>query len=1071
MDWYPQSLFQKLMTMIFILLLLWFSAGRAEEPLVGARYPAISPDGKTIAFSYMGDLWSVSAQGGRAHRLTDHAAYDREPVWSPDGRWIAFSSNRHGNNDVFVIPSGGGVARQLTYHTGNDAASDFSPDGRWIYFHSSRSSSSSIYKIPFEGGNAIPVLDTYWSWPYHARVSPDGKTLVFSLGMENQFWWRQGYRGANSAKIWIHDMERNEARLLLADESNCFNPIWNSDGSRVIFLSDREFGERNVWSVNKDGTDLRPLTQDKNEGARYVSGISNHDLVIESGTQGKSGIRVLNTESLHSRALAIEAPAEMKDNRFFHVKNGDVTEFRLSPDGRKIAAVVRGDIFVLSSEGGYARNITNTPWRERDVDWDGESKRVVYVSDADADPELYIVSAKGDEAPEKLTNTDEDALRPRFSPDGRWIAYYRGKRQLRVMRSDGKQDRLVTESDFGGRFADAFAWSPDSRFLAVSPMRNANSDIMAVGVESGKPFPLTNTAYDETDGAWSPDGKFLLFLSNRFGHSFPEFTGKWDLYQVFLQPEEPEFEEDDFEELFVTEDEKKEKEKKENPEAEFEKRFMSDRQKKETASVVFKLENLDRQTKIVANTLGNESSFVLSPKDTSTVFFVSNIDGKRHLWKTTLKKKERGEFEPFMPQIQNPALLQMDSKGKYLYYLSSGKIGRIDVEGKKDKAVSFETRIVVDRVADYEQMLAEVFYTLKHYFYDPEHHEIDWDRTYRNYRPLLKQVREDQDFYDFANLMIGRLNSSHTGIRGPRVRRVEEPSAHVGAVWDFSGGKVILKRIIKDGPLDAQRDKVNTGDVLLAVNGKPVAVDDNIWKIFNGMMDRRVTLTLESRETGERADFNVEPISAGAESRLLLEEWIDGRQAWVKKKTGDRVAYIYMRAMGRGDLERFLKELERDAVPREGLILDLRFNFGGNVHDRVLEALTKPVYANWRRRGLSETQQSTFGFADKPIVLLTNEVTLSDGEMTANGFKAMKRGPVVGNTTYGWLIFTTGVGLMNGGYFRLPFWGCYTLDGRDLETMGGVQPDVLSVSNLNDELLGVDPQLDDAIRVMLEKIE
>ena len=213
------------------------------------------------------------------------------------------------------------------------------------------------------------------------------------------------------------------------------------------------------------------------------------------------------------------------------------------------------------------------------------------------------------------------------------------------------------------------------------------------------------------------------------------------------------------------------------------------------------------------------------------------------------------------------------------------------------------------------------------------------------------------------------------------------------------------------------------------------------------------------------------PISNGAEKGLMREEWVESRQEIVKQKTDDRVAYMYMSAMGRGNLERFLKELERDAVPRKGLILDLRYNMGGNVHDRVLQALMQPKYAKWKIRGLSETPQSTFGFADKPVVLLINEVTLSDGEMTTNGFKALKRGPVIGNTTYGWLIFTTGTGLMNGAYFRLPFWGCYTLDGKDLETMGGIKPDITVINDLNHDLKGEDPQLDRAIEEILKMIK
>ena len=292
----------------------------------------------------------------------------------------------------------------------------------------------------------------------------------------------------------------------------------------------------------------------------------------------------------------------------------------------------------------------------------------------------------------------------------------------------------------------------------------------------------------------------------------------------------------------------------------------------------------------------------------------------------------------------------------------------------------------------------------------------------------------------------------------------------MGVVWESKGEKTTIKRIIKDGPLYQHRDSLEIGDELLAINEERIDPKQNLWKYLNGQLNKRVKLTIKNRRQGKNIDISLKPISAGAENRLLLEEWIKSRRQLVKQKTDDQVAYIYMRAMGYGDLQRFLKELEHDAVPRKGLILDLRNNFGGNVHDRVLQALTKPVYAKWRVRGLSETPQSTFGFATQPIVLITNEVTLSDGEMTANGFKTLKRGPILGNTTYGWLIFTTSARLMNGGSFRLPYWGCFTLDGKDLETSGGVKPDIFVINDLNHDLQHQDPQLDKAIEKVLELI-
>ncbi len=1034
------------------------SAGSADKQLIGARFPAISPDGSLIAFSYMGDLWVVSSQGGKATRLTDHVAYDGEPVWSPDGQWLAFTSNRNGNSDVFIMDAQGGIPRQLTFHSGNDVATDFTPDGQWVIFTSGRSSSSSVFKIHVDGGNALPLLDTYWSWPYQARLSPDGNSVLFSLGMENGFLWRRGYQGSNTAKIWIKGLSETKGQLVFGDERNCFWPQWSEDGTQVYFVSDRQFDNKNIWSISPDGSGLKAITTFSRDDVKWMS-VARH--APFAAYEREFGLWVTDLDTGNSRRIEIEAPTETKENRFFFVNNASVSEYRLSPDGKKIAAVVRGDIFVLSTEGEYARNITETPWRESDIDWDKDSKNIVYISDTDANPELYIVSALGDQEPKQLTRSEEDELLPRFSPDGKTIAFYRGKRQLRLINPDGTADRLLIESDFGGRFADSFSWSPDSRYIAIVPQKNGNSDIFAVEVQTGKQYPLTNTAYNEDSPLWSSDGKFLLFGSNRYGHSFPEFTGKWDIYQVRLEMKKPEFEEDKFEKLFKGEEKKEEEEKSKEKKAE-----------ENEVEIKLDLKDLDRQTETVTDTPGNDNAFILSPKNNETVYFRSDMDGKVHLWTTSLKEKEREKYEPFLPQIEYPGSLQFDKEGKYLYYLSRGRIGQIDVNGKKNKTISFDTKIRVDKVADYEQALGELYYTLQYYYYDPEHHDINWKSLYNHFRPVLQQVREDKDFYDYANEMIGYLNSSHTGIHSPNERSsTEQPSAHVGAEWEFVEKKVILKRIIKDGPLYDQMGDVAVGDELIAVNGNPVDAATNIWKYFNGLLDKRVTLAFMSQKLNKTIDVSVKPISSYRENQLLLEEWIDSRREMVKQKTDDRAAYIYMRNMGGGDLRRFLKELERDAVPRKGLILDLRYNFGGNVHDRVLQALTKPIYAKWRIRGLSETPQSTFGVTDKPVVLLVNEVTLSDGEMTANGFKALKRGPIIGNTTYGWLIFTTGVGLMNGGYFRLPFWGCFTLDGKDLERSGGVKPDIFVINDLNHDLLNQDPQLEKAIEKILELIK
>ncbi len=1042
------------MAVVAILAFLGAAAPAAsqEKPLIGARHPALSPDGRRIAFSYMGDIWTAPVEGGRALQLTNNSAYEREPIWSPDGKWIAFSSNRFGNNDVFIVPSGGGTPVQLTFHTGEDIASDFTPDGRFVVFRSNRASSGSLYKVSVQGGNETPLLETYWNYAACGRISPDGAKVLFSWGSENNYWWRRGYRGANTAKIWIADLPGPGLKKVIDDPANAFWPAWRADGAGFYFVSDRS-GTYNIWTAAADGSGIRAVTRFDRGDVRWMSVAARAPWAVY---ERDFGLWLTNLDTGESHRVAVAAPSEPKENRTFFVENAPVSEYAVSPDGRKIAAVVRGEIFVLSSEGGYARNVTNSPWRERSPDWDKDGRTVFYISDAGGKPDIFAVSALGDEKPRRLTDSPEDKNALQVSPDGQWIAYYRGPRELRLIRPNGQDDRLLAEMDFGGRFADEFAWSSDSRFIAVTAARNGQTDIFAVEAATGKSEILTDTAYDESGPLWTPDGKSLLFSSNRTGHSFPEFTGRWDLYRLLLQPRRPEFDEDDFDKLFAKDEAKDKPEPKKEDQA--------------PVPVVLKLEDLARQTESVVVTLGNEHSYVFVPKD-ETILFVSDMDGRSRLWKTSLKKKERGRFEPHPSGLEGIRSLRLDRKGEALYYLTNGGLGRLDLGSGKTRPLTFETRLMVDKTADYEQMLSELYYTLGQYYYDAGFHKADWKAVYERFRPVLQQVREDQDFADYANLMIGELNSSHMGFSMPRTTRVDEPSAHAGAVWSFAGGKTTLLRLIKDGPLYDQRGSVAAGDELLSVDGRPVEAAVNFWRAFNGKLDKRVKLIFRNPKTRKTAEVVIKPIPQSEENRLLLEEWIASRRQAVKAKSADQIAYIYLRAMGFGDLTRFLLELERDAVPRKALILDLRFNNGGNVHDRVLEALMKPVYAKWRKRGLGETFQSTFGFADKPVVVITNEFTLSDGEMTTNGFKALRRGPVVGNTTYGWLIFTTSVGLLNGGSFRLPYWGCYTLDGRDLETLGGVVPDVKVVNDLGHAVRGEDPQLDRAVAEALKLIE
>ena len=1047
------------------LALLCLTSLQAEEAprLVGARYPSPSPDGARLAFCYQGDLWMVASEGGVAQRLTSHDGYDRQPHWSPDGRSLTFTSTREGQSDVYLIASEGGEAKRLTWHSDGDLALDFTPDGAEVLFASGRVGGPALFRVPVTGGNPTRLFQAHRTKVYHAAYGPAGSPLIMSFGSENRAWWRRGYRGSNSAKIWLADSSvapitsARMPRRLFAEEANAHWADWGSRGERVYFVSDRAHGTKNVWSVDRSGGDLRAVTAYESGDVTWLS-LSADSRVAAFERDFK--LWRLDLDSGEARALSIAAASERRDDRRRFVKNASVESYRLAPDGKKLAAVVRGEIFVCSKDGGYARNITNSPWREGQIDWDGESRRVVYVSDQDGKKELYIRAASGEGDATRLTDTPEEERAPRFSPDGKWLCYLRGRTQLRLMKADGTEDRLLRE----GAYGSGPVWAPDSRLLALSLYREGQDDLVAVDVTTGEQTLLTDTAYSERSPYWSKDGKTLLFASNRSGHSFPEFRGKWDIYRLLLQPKPDDFGEDRFEKLFEP---KKKDEPKSKATPSKKSRKKPKAKPKPVPPVRLELRDIAAQTTAVTATPGNESRAVLSPKDNKTVYLVSDFDGSRKLWRTSLPTKRRAAITSFASGLSSPSQLQFDAEGRSLYYLRSGRVGRIDTATGKTRSISFETRIELDKVTDYEQMLAEVYSTLKHNYYDATMNGVDWDALYAQHRAVLSEIREDRDFYDVMNRMIGHLNSSHTGGRGPSTGGAIETSAHLGCEWRVEGDRYVVTRVLDKSPVALLAAPLQIGDELRAIDGVALDTQVNLWRRLAGRVGKRVLLRVKRKGSSKFQVLKVKGLSSSSERRLRYEEWVADRKAYVRARSKDRLAYIYMPAMGSGDLSRFLKELERDAAPREGLILDLRDNNGGNVHDRVLDALTRPLYARWKRRGLSATRQSTFGFSDKRVVLLINEQTLSDGEMTANGFKELRRGPVIGETTYGWIIFTTSRRLLNGGSFRLPFWGCYSLDGRDLERDGGVKPNIYVPQDLRDELAGEDPQLDAALKRLL----
>lgn len=1010
------------------------------------RFPALSPDGNSLAFSCQGDIWIYNFGNKSLKRLTVHNAFEGWPVFSPDGRYIAFSSKRYGNFDVFVVPVEGGIPRRLTYHTSDDIVNSWTPDSKFIIFHSSRKNQVSLYKVSIKGGTPARIFPGFWAIPNFAKVSPDGEKIIFNNSWESfRFWWRRGYKGSFNADIILYDFMKKRFEQLTEHLGNDLFPNWSPDGQRVIFVSDRDYRTQNVFELDLRKRKFRRLTNFKKGWVRWLNVAFSKELAV---FERNYRLWMLNLKTGDLKPLDFSVASDVKENpeKWQELKRVEV--FAVSPDGKKLALISRGDIFVCDKDGKYLRRITDSVWRESEIIWDSDSRHIFFVSDKGGSLNIYRVDAVNPKKWVPIATSRSEEWQIKLSPDGKYLAYVEGKKKLYVYDLKKRESKVIYEGQLAGLWGADFAWSPDSRWIVIGDTFYWEKDPVVINVENGRKIRLFENTMDESYYNWSPDGRFLVFVANYTGHSFPDRTGQYDVYMLplFRYPEK--FKESLYEKLF-------EKPKKEE---------------KKEANVKIDAKDAEKRKIRITSTLQNESSPVFSP-DGKKIAFISSNNDKRELWIVELDELDKVKSTRMIYSAPSLSSLRWLDR-KTLIFLSNGKVMKLKEGSKNPVSVRFFYKVKVDRRGEFVQMFNEIWNSLEEFYYDPDFHGANWKRVRETYLPLVRECYTDEEFYFLMNEMFGELNSSHLGIYPPR-KKPEEVTAAIGAELeqDPKSGLFVIKKVIKHGPLYKTGKKVE-GFYLLAVDGTSVTSKDNLYRLLNGKVGKRLELLVNSKpsKTGALKIF-VKPISYSEEKDLLYDEWEELCRERVHKWSKGKIGYVHMKNMGWSELLKFYRNLEKEILHRKALIFDIRFNTGGNVHDQVLNTLIKKIYAKWKIRDFRFTYQPSFAVRPKPMVLLINEFSLSDAEMTANGFKELKLGTIIGNTTYGWLIFTTGKRLINGAYFRIPFWGCYTLTGLDLETSGGVQPHIKVINTFEDRVKGRDPQLRRAVEYLLKKIK